>query len=791
MSKLYLYNYNNYFNKIVKKETSLANYGTPIYSIANVNFNYNDGVNTSHVINYNGQDGDYVIITDDSNNISSRWFVMENVRNRGGQHNLTLRRDLIVDFYNSVINAPMIINRAMLTTNNPLIYNPEGFSFNQIKKEEILLKDRLGIPWIILYMAKNAESAEITIPSNSYTPDITLNTSIENSIYAAGTKYTKATATTYIIDYMNSYRGGYGGLTYEGCRVKFDVNLAYKNNISLYEVNGDLAFSNTDSNYFIQQVGATLVNNYSNYDTLLNTYLAKPTITDANLALIKKASDQGLVIKDTNNKYYKIQVIINDSGEEGDIPSNDPLFTAINNVITSSSLTPTHAASTGTYRFGTNYDEVITIVTDVSSQYGNNITLDPTTKFETMDSECNIIAIPYADTFVHNSYYMEDDTPIFTDLTITKDNQLNIAMQFAQKYTNTFVYDMQLIPYCPVQQFIEQDNHLDVSGYSGQTGYYTKWNLDTGYVGVVFHLTSKQLSFDINQRLSIPTVTGDINLDTKISNECDIVRLCSPNFNGIFEFSVAKNNGVDSFNVDITLRPYNPYIHINPNFKNIYGYDFNDARGLICGGDFSLPITGDQFEQYELQNKNYQIAFNRQIEHMDFEYSIQKKEALFGAIAGTISGAAKGGFAGSAGGPYGAAAGAVVGGTLSGMGGVLDYSNLIARQRENRQFAIDNFRYQLGNIQALPYNLNKVNPFTLNNKIFPFIEIYSCTDEEKTILINKITYTSMNVNAIGKISDYLQSSRTFIQGDLIRLKLDISEHELIEIYNELKRGVYI
>lgn len=791
MSKLYLYNYNNYFNKIVKKETSLANYGTPIYSIANVNFNYNDGVNTSHVINYNGQDGDYVIITDDSNNISSRWFVMENVRNRGGQHNLTLRRDLIVDFYNSVINAPMIINRAMLTKNNPLIYNPEGFSFNQIKKEEILLKDRLGIPWIILYMAKNAESAEITIPSNSYTPDITLNTSIENSIYAAGTKYTKATDTTYSIYYVDQKGSSADPSIDQGYCIKFDKNLAYFRRIAPYDYSGNLILGNCDANYFIQQVGSTLVNNYSNYDTLLNTYLAKPTITDANLALIKKASDQGLIIKDTNNKYYRIQVIINDSGEEGALPSNEPLFTALNNVVTNA-FRVVRGASEGTYIFGTNYDEVTTILTDVSSQYGNTITLDPSTKFETMDSECNIIAIPYADTIVHNSYYMEDDTPIFTDLNITKENQLNIAIQFAQEYTNSVVYDMQLIPYCPVQKFIEQDNHLDVSGYSGQTGYYTKWNLDTGYLGVVFHLTTKQLSFDINQRLSIPTVTGDINLDTKISNECDIVRLCSPNFNGIFEFSVAKNNGVDSFNVDITLRPYNPYIHINPNFKNIYGYDFNDARGLICGGDFSLPIIGDQFEQYELQNKNYQIAFNRQIEHMDFEYSIQKKEALFGAIAGTISGAAKGGFTGGiTGGPYGAAAGAIVGGALSGIGGVLDYSNLIARQRENRQFAIDNFRYQLGNIQALPYNLNKVNPFTLNNKIFPFIEIYSCTDEEKTILINKITYTSMNVNAIGKISDYLQSSRTFIQGDLIRLELDISEHELIEIYNELKRGVYI
>ena len=91
----------------------------------------NDSVETSHVVNYNGFDGDYVIITDDKDNITSRWFVMENQRTRGGQHKLQLRRDLIVDNYDKVINAPMLVNRAMISDKaNPLLFNSEGFSFN-------------------------------------------------------------------------------------------------------------------------------------------------------------------------------------------------------------------------------------------------------------------------------------------------------------------------------------------------------------------------------------------------------------------------------------------------------------------------------------------------------------------------------------------------------------------------------------------------------------------------------------------------------------------------------------
>lgn len=788
MSKLYLFNYNNYFNRIFKREEDIASYGTPIYSLSNTNFNYNDGVTTEHVINYDGQDGDYVIIADDNTNIVSRWFVIENTRTRGNQHKLGLRRDLIADCYTALLNSPMIIDRGKVNKDNPLIFNSEGFSFNQIKKEEILLKDNLGYPWIIMYMAKNASAEEISLPSQTYTPDITLNTSIENSIYAAGTKYTRANATTYSIIY---YDDG-ARATNVVYRVKFDERVAYWKAEGWY-LKVDMYLENCDANYFIQKVGGQLVDNYQNFDDLLNIYLNKPLISEENLKLIKKASDEHLIIKDTNNKYYRVQVVVNDSGEEGDIEENTALFNDINNTVLAGPFTVLRNAGPNTYKFGTNYEEVITILTDVTAQYGNVITLDPSSKFETLDSECNIIAIPYADALVHNSYYLDpSDTPIYTDLSISKESQMNIAQQFAQKYTKNVVYDMQLLPYCPVQSFIE-GNWLDASGYTGDTRSYTKWNLGNGYMGIVFHLTTKQLTFDINQRLSIPTVTGDVDLDTKISSECDLIRLCSPNYNGIFEFSVAKNNGVDSFNVDVTLKPYNPYIHINPNFKNIYGSDFNDARGLICGGDFSLPITGNQFEEYELQNKNYQIAFNRQIEHMDFMHGQERIQSAFGLGVGTVQGAVSGATAGglAGGGPYGAIAGAVIGGTTSLIGGMLDWSMMASRQQEDRSFAIDNFNYQLGNIKALPYSLNKVNPFTVNNKIFPFIEIYSCTDEEKSILINKIEYTSMNINSIGIISEYILGEKCFVSGVLIRNEeLEMPTHELNELAEELKKGVY-
>ena len=68
-------------------------------------------------------------------------------------------------------------------------------------------------------------------------------------------------------------------------------------------------------------------------------------------------------------------------------------------------------------------------------------------------------------------------------------------------------------------------------------------------------------------------------------------RLCSGNYQGIFEFNAAKSYGVEGFRVDCTFKPYNPYIHVVPKLGGLYGSqfaEFKDARGLICGGDFSL-----------------------------------------------------------------------------------------------------------------------------------------------------------------------------------------------------------
>lgn len=270
-------------------------------------------------------------------------------------------------------------------------------------------------------------------------------------------------------------------------------------------------------------------------------------------------------------------------------------------------------------------------------------------------------------------------------------------------------------------------------------------------------------------------------------------KLVSPNYNGSFEFNVYKNGGIDKFNVDMTLIPYNPYIHINPAFGNLYGADYDDARGLICGGDFSLPKYSDKWAEYQLNNRNYQLIFDRQVRNLDFnqkqEATVANVSAATGILKGTTTGLTAGAMTGN---PYAAAAGAVVGLGTSTVGGAMDVHMMNDRQMEQKSMMIDNYKYQLGNIQALPDTINKVTPFTYNHKVFPFIEYYTCTDTEKALFKDYLKYNGMSVNAIGTIEEYLSTDKAYISGILLRVEdLGLSTQEISEIYNELNQGVYI
>ena len=164
MANVTLLHYNNYFNRIVKKEDFYTTYLTsdPYYNkIQNVNFVPGDGISTSLVLGtYSLNMGfDYVVVTEIKNGtevIKSRWFLMEEHRTRDGQYEIVLRRDVIADHYDAILSSPCFIEKGYINSvSNPLLYNKEGNLFNQIKKGEELLKDKTQSAWIVGYFDKN------------------------------------------------------------------------------------------------------------------------------------------------------------------------------------------------------------------------------------------------------------------------------------------------------------------------------------------------------------------------------------------------------------------------------------------------------------------------------------------------------------------------------------------------------------------------------------------------------------------------------------------------------------
>lgn len=294
-------------------------------------------------------------------------------------------------------------------------------------------------------------------------------------------------------------------------------------------------------------------------------------------------------------------------------------------------------------------------------------------------------------------------------------------------------------------------------------------------------------------------------IDVKISNECDFLRLTSPNYNGMFEFKLSKlaEQQLNFVNVDCSYKPVCPYIKLNPDFSGLYGADWNDSTGLILGGDFSLPVLNDQWINYQLNNKNYQAIFNRQIENIDITQQIATEQMNFqntiGIITGPVGGAVGGAVTGAKAGPWGAVAGAVAGGVgggiLAGVGAQKNADWLARQQGEAKDYMIDMYNYQLGNIKALPQTITKSDPLTYNNKIWPILEEFSCTDAEKTVLKNKIKYNSMTIMAIGSLSNYAVSSefdKVYVKGQLIRNEtIDDDFHIVDAIYQEVNKGFYV
>ena len=963
--QLLLLHYNNYFNRIIKKEETVAAYmnADAHYRVAsNVNFNPGDGVSTSLVLGlgtngtlFDVDEFDYLVayeIVDDVAVIRSRWFVLEQDRKRGGQYELTLKRDVLADNYSSVINSPIFLEKGFINdVNDPLLYNSESMSLNQIKQSETPLKDETQSGWVVGYIPSDAfpkvepeydrVEKEVTVPMSA---DITVNGLSSWSYWdycsanpnykfmadnAGKRKVTvkirsqKVTAggRTIMCDMVTADYSFYPNSSHAGVYSQKNIGTLTRysgqgdwNWPQWYQDYGPVTFSQGTINSGICAKIFDPVRNDGAFNTALNAVLGNGiSIGDTNA--LRQLQDK-IIYDSSTNTYYRISVI--SASEEKPISVTSSVSggqTALD-ALKNAMFYPNGAGGSlyGDYtefkasNSSTSYAIQLTNV-------GVSLCVDLNSdRAHLNDAPYDMFCIPFSDTL--KLKYGD------TQFTCSKNVALSMATEIAKDLGSKSVYDVQLLPYCPnrtlvvkssspstvleltgvkydlikesatnapksaviwctestfqvpittesqaVEFKITEDSPLQIKTESyyavpnGITQYSNRMAVSTANKnGVLVYKVDKSTNrvidrdwYDVleiksegylniyafgnwqNPEISVSIADyanadyyyvfwlrngafggqflnklaetvkiakdysilnpGNDALTRKLANECDLLRLVAQNHSAIFEFSPAKSGGVDGFLADCTYKPWSPYIHILPKLKGLYGDNFvsiDDARGLICGGDMSLSQLSNEWANYQLQNKTYQEMFDRQIKNMDVQNDVNRQGALAQAIVAPIVGGAAGAATGAKiGGGYGAIAGAAVGAIGGAVTGALDYSNTVRMMEENRQYAIDMYGYNLQNIQAIPTSLTKTSALTYNTRVWPFIEYYTCTESERKALKDKIKYNGMTVMKIGQLSDYPLGEDRFYKGQVIRLNTNMDSHMAYEIYNELKKGVYL
>lgn len=889
----FLEKFNNYFNrKIIGYETiaeyilAVENYFCPTILIS---FNPADNVSTELIMNDVPFDADYLIITDAENTIISRWFIMESMFTRKGQHLYKLRRDLIYDFKEKLIDAPAFIQKGWLNDTDPFILNPEGMSFNQIKKGETFLKDKTNSAWIVGYIAKNAAASDVSVqvpdkPIEFITlSDLATATGITESTLASILNFDGINTNPAFFTQRVEFRyGSYYSADYlsRGLREKIFMSPDFSS--GTYEVVNDsfwqkrlwslwLSLPQYSSHYLRDAI----INNKAAILAQLPSIFGRPYLTAEQYNILQTYADK--IIK-YNGIFYKLGFSVENSAlEEVYGPFTPSAYSSIQTAITNATtamagyVNETYA-NADIFLRPLSYKVFVQMqaISDTSSLVPSAETKVSSSRNTVINQAFDMFCIPYGPALFQSNIGEQEASP---------DYALSIGTAIALKLDSQ-LYDLQLLPYCPLIDSFDENgkidltaltedidfNYIDLVGSNTyvESSYCTagfEGGIDIAYIDFFLPYDLSEVedsSFEVlegdnlisDESLSItssaPNVIrvyfkGEIRDDRdadrifvrisvqihgmavhksfilwaknasftskistsltaedspKIESQCNFYRIVSPNYQGSFDFNLAKNGGsTDYFLAECTYKPYTPYIKVVPQLSLLYGANFGDNRGLICGGDFSLPRFTSAWETFQLNNKNFQNIFNREIQNLNLEQDLALRQQLITGGLGTLTaGAAGAGIGAKAGGVYGAIAGAAVGTAGSGIGFGIDTDMMLTRQREQKSIAIDKYNFQLGNIKALPYTLTKVGAFDINSKIWPFLEYYSCTPEEKNALEQKIIYESMTVMRIEPLGNYIDvfSERHYLKGELIRNEAIAEDNHVFEaIYNELLKGVYI
>ena len=489
--QLLLLHYNNYFNRIIKKEDTIAAYKSAdaaYEEASNINFNTGDGLNASLVLGlgqtgllFKGDEFDYLVAYDVINNenvIHSRWFIVEQDRKRGGQYELTLKRDVLADNYDKVINSPIFLEKGFIDdVNDPLLYNSESMKLNQIKQLEIPLMDETKSGWVVGYIPSDAfpkvepeydrvektvtipMSADITVdglsswnywqycsanPNYKFMSDSSGKRKVtvkirSQKVSSGGRKMVCDMVTANYAFYPNSSDAG----TYSQVNSGFIENSSGEawNFPQWYQDYGPVTFIQGTINAGICNSIFDPVRNNGAFITALNSILGNG-MNIGDTYELRRLQDK-IILDSSTNTYYRIKVISasesNPMTVTSSVSGGQAALTALKNAM----YYPSGAGGT------LNGDYTEFMASNSSTSYAIQLTNLGVSLYVDLNSDrahlndapYDMFCIPFSDTLK-----LRYDS---TEFTCSKNVALSMATEIARDLGSKSVYDVQLLPYCP------------------------------------------------------------------------------------------------------------------------------------------------------------------------------------------------------------------------------------------------------------------------------------------------------------------------------------------------------
>lgn len=302
--------------------------------------------------------------------------------------------------------------------------------------------------------------------------------------------------------------------------------------------------------------------------------------------------------------------------------------------------------------------------------------------------------------------------------------------------------------------------------------------------------TSMTAQFLSTDDYSYETVLDSLS---NINKETDTIKIVSPSRASQFIFRPYNNDGEMKFSTKITLKPYASVIYVRPSTKGLLLNNFDDKDCLTINEDFSLTNVSNEWANYIYNNRNYQNAFERQIQGREFERGWERRVEQAQAKSDewnsrNISAEKARTYTGNL---------PIISGIAGAIGTAWQDENYMraaqldreyneALYQQGLQLSRDLFNMQLENIQAQPNIPSRVTTIDCKFLDGVYLEFYSTNDTEKRAIENFYIY---NGNRIDQYSNFGTYWGKFVRGRIIQAK-NYNQPEVDELNRRLEIGIY-